>query len=201
MKTAKKNIWTAIEQQIDAGNYPAIFLNAAGEICLDGTANGTTLPKRLAEKFPLEIREQAKQKQVERLAAAKVEADNRIADWKAEEAAKAAKIADWSGQRVWGLSGFFVEEMTGPRYTFEEIQEFESWHGHQQFHRRDADSLTAVCYGSTESVASELIRVKLDRFFDHAGTGDRSKSFAFGPVVKQLEEITAKRRDREAKKN
>ena len=44
---------------INARTFPSIFINRAGSICLNNGANGPVLPRKLAERFPPAVVEEA----------------------------------------------------------------------------------------------------------------------------------------------
>lgn len=59
MSKNANNLWNKIEREIADGQYPSVFINAAGAVCLDNGSNGPQLPARLANMMPAEIIEEA----------------------------------------------------------------------------------------------------------------------------------------------
>lgn len=192
----KNNMWAEIEARMDRGEYPAVYVTADGHLGLDGAANGATLPQRLAAKMPCAMVEAARARQAERHAAeAKASAD-RAEQYRRESVELVAKIAAMGQRRVWGLAGFFVEEMTGAMASWSEVSEFEGCFGVQQFPA--PCELYAVAHDES---GAETMRVPLYRFFDLAGVKNRHQRFDFVALVKKFAGNLAEQRERQAAVN
>lgn len=198
-------MWNKIEEAMNRGEFPALFVNGRGDVCLDGVSGAPTLPKKLLAKLPAEILAKANELTAQRQAAEQDASNARAIQIKAENEATRANIELWADKRVWGLCGFYVEEMTCPRYTYKEIQAWHSWCGQQQFKGSASTvwnpELSAVCYGSTDSVDNRIVSVGLFEFFDIAGLKSRHKAFDFNSLVKDFDKFTAERRESKAGSN
>ena len=116
---SQSNPWWKVEQQIAAGNFPPIFVTADGRLALDGT--GKTLPARLADLYPADVKAAAAEKRAAVEAAAKAEQAQAFADWQAQRSAIQAKIEQHRHERAWRLNGFYVEDSSAELYTYAEI--------------------------------------------------------------------------------
>lgn len=189
--------WNKLEPKIDNGTAK-LFVNAAGDICWDNGINGPVLPKRLLAKVSPQIIEEAKSRAEKRIVQ-QAEQEKKLREDMAASAAKIAEVVrQFGGQRTWGICGFYMEDMTGPRFTFDEIKTWEDWAGIGQYRENE---LRAVCYGRNGDFGAEVASIPLDRFCDYAGVNTKHKKLIFSALVEGLTEWAELRRNRAAHTN
>ncbi|MFP4145310.1 MAG: hypothetical protein ACLFV3_09215 [Phycisphaeraceae bacterium] len=63
--------WQPVADALDRGEVPPVFVNPAGDICLDNGSNGPALPRALRDRLPAEIVEEAQRVREQREAEAR----------------------------------------------------------------------------------------------------------------------------------
>jgi len=91
MSKKSNNFWGTIEDKMEAGGIPEVFINPAGRVCLNNGWNGAEFPARLLAKLPASLIEAANAKAAERAAADKAKAEIWRAEWVASQAALDAR--------------------------------------------------------------------------------------------------------------
>lgn len=121
----KKSFWKKVEARILAGDFPPVIQTPDGRLALarlrpEGKAK--TLPPHLAAQYPAEIVAAAAAERAAREAAAEEERAAGAARLAARHASEAALRAEFGGQRVWRLTGLYLEDASLRRYTLAEIE-------------------------------------------------------------------------------
>lgn len=183
--------WKKIRARIEAGDYPAVFINRVGKLCLDGSA--AQLPPELAAMYPPEVISAAAEK------AAAAEAERQAQDALAEAARATAMalrqqvIDQYGAKRCWRLTGLEVMERDKQIYTWQEIMRWVDW---------DAPNLlnpTTILYAVCSREGQDDFAICIS---DHFWSPDRNpKPPGFATLCSRLHHYTADKARRMAGNN
>jgi hypothetical protein len=194
MSAKSKKLWAEVKSQIEAGNFPKVFVTKAGKLALDGSA--AEIPADIAAMFPADIRAAAEAKLVERIEAEKIE-DEKARAKRAECDAKRQAVIDQFGERrVWRLSGFHVEDLSMDRYTFGEIKDWLAWDAYNLRHNHA--SVSVICERGEEAGGDWHLDVS-EHFSNPCN--DRVRTPSFETLATRLRDYVQMRRKNASQHN
>lgn len=181
METKRQTKWAAIAEKIKSGKTELLGVNSAGKITWSGQEVPLIMLALLPEDLQATARAIADQRQAEATAKSQAYAEQ----LRREREERDAYCAAHRDEPRWGLIGYYMEELTGPRWTLGQIEQWVNWARYLRL-RYLAHGQIGVAYYPSESTEPAYREDLSPRFEDPCGPVPHPTTFR--QFVADLEE-------------